>query len=270
MYQNFDALDVKQARKLGLASALGQLFDHGCDCCMSSVYLLNIVIMFKLGQHPCVLVLFLVCVHIIFYAPNWAEFFTHILRTNNNNMDVTEIHFVMITLNLLTGIFGEGIWHQSYFGLSFPTLISIFISVSVGLNCGPLILEAWDAAKDKQLFYRMTIPIITYFFAILLTIVLLPDYFKSATATKVLLFCFVFNVISIKLITGSLTRMTYSTFHWEIAGLYLTIVLLKLGFSECLICLMTLVMLARLIQLALSIIIDISTYLKINVLWVPK
>ncbi len=31
MYQTFDAIDGKQARRTGNSSPLGQLFDHGCD-----------------------------------------------------------------------------------------------------------------------------------------------------------------------------------------------------------------------------------------------
>lgn len=31
LYQTFDAIDGKQARRLGASSPLGQLFDHGCD-----------------------------------------------------------------------------------------------------------------------------------------------------------------------------------------------------------------------------------------------
>jgi phosphatidylglycerophosphate synthase len=35
MYQTLDGIDGKQARRIGAASPLGQLFDHGCDalCC---------------------------------------------------------------------------------------------------------------------------------------------------------------------------------------------------------------------------------------------
>ena len=31
LYQTFDAMDGKQARRTNSSSALGQLFDHGCD-----------------------------------------------------------------------------------------------------------------------------------------------------------------------------------------------------------------------------------------------
>merc|ERR1712232_1506641 len=37
LYQTFDAMDGKQARRTGTSSPMGQLFDHGCDClaCLS-------------------------------------------------------------------------------------------------------------------------------------------------------------------------------------------------------------------------------------------
>jgi len=31
IYQSLDAIDGKQARRTNSASALGELFDHGCD-----------------------------------------------------------------------------------------------------------------------------------------------------------------------------------------------------------------------------------------------
>lgn len=32
-----DAIDGKQARRTGMASALGEMFDHGCDAINTSV-----------------------------------------------------------------------------------------------------------------------------------------------------------------------------------------------------------------------------------------
>ena len=39
LYQTFDAMDGKHARRTGQSSALGQLFDHGCDACCVSLML---------------------------------------------------------------------------------------------------------------------------------------------------------------------------------------------------------------------------------------
>jgi hypothetical protein len=37
LYQTFDAIDGKQARRTGTSSPLGQLFDHGCDAFITNV-----------------------------------------------------------------------------------------------------------------------------------------------------------------------------------------------------------------------------------------
>ena len=39
MYQTFDAVDGKQARRTKQSSPLGQLFDHGCDAVNSNLIL---------------------------------------------------------------------------------------------------------------------------------------------------------------------------------------------------------------------------------------
>lgn len=39
IYQTFDAVDGKQARRTGQSSPLGQLFDHGCDAVNSNIFL---------------------------------------------------------------------------------------------------------------------------------------------------------------------------------------------------------------------------------------
>ena len=42
IYQTMDAVDGKQARKLGKSSPLGQFLDHGCDCVSMSLFVWNI------------------------------------------------------------------------------------------------------------------------------------------------------------------------------------------------------------------------------------
>ena len=41
IYQTFDAIDGKQARRTGSSGPLGQLFDHGCDAITNSVALVG-------------------------------------------------------------------------------------------------------------------------------------------------------------------------------------------------------------------------------------
>ena len=273
MYQNFDALDGKQARKLGLASPLGQLFDHGIDCCLTTVYIMNFIIMFKIGQSPFIFVYILFVNFIIFYFPNWSEYFTHILRTNSNNVGVTEIHLTVILMNMASWFWGDSVWQNEWFlGLSCSSVFAIFLFIAILINIPPLFVESWKAAKgkDKENYMYMLIPIVTFFFSLFLAYVMLPQVFVVPSVSIVLMFCFTFNILTIKMITGSLTRMSYDILHIEVLAIYVTIFLIFIGFSENLIAVHALLVFARLIHLAVCIIFDISTYLKINVLTVPK
>lgn len=38
IYQSLDAIDGKQARRTNSSSALGELFDHGCDAVSTGIY----------------------------------------------------------------------------------------------------------------------------------------------------------------------------------------------------------------------------------------
>ena len=273
MYQNFDALDGKQARKLGLASPLGQLFDHGIDCCLTTVYIMNFMIMFKIGTSPFIFLYVLMVNFVIFYFPNWAEFFTHVLRTNSNNVGVTEIHLTVILMNFATWMWGDVFWQQtSLFGLSTMNLFALFLFIAILINIPPLFVESWHAAeeKDKEKFFTMLIPISSFFFSLMLAYVMIPQVFAVPSVSLVLMFCFTFNILTIKMITGSLTRMDYKVLHLEVVALYVTIFLIFIGFSQQLISLHAILALSRLFHLAICIILDISNYLKINVLWVPK
>ena len=273
MYQNFDALDGKQARKLGLASPLGQLFDHGIDCCLTTVYIMNFMIMFKIGTSPFIFLYVLMVNFIIFYFPNWAEFFTHVLRTNSNNVGVTEIHLTVILMNLATWLWGDVLWQKtSLFGLSTINLFALFLFIAILINIPPLFVESWKAAegKDKEKYFTMLIPIASFFASLILAYIMIPQVFAVPKVSVVLMFCFTFNILTIKMITGSLTRMDYDIVHLEVIALYITIFLISIGFSQNLICLHALLVFSRLIHLAVCIIQDISIYLKINVLWVPK
>lgn len=270
MYQNFDALDGKQARRLGLASPLGQLFDHGLDCFLSTFLLLNFMILFKVSRYPILIMLFIFGANIIFFGPNFAEFFTHILRTNQNDIGVTEIYILIISLNVITGIFGDEIWQCEIFGISILYFIVGFLYITIVLNISPVLIEAWNAAKDKAQYTKMLVPMLSYLLSIVLAYVWKPEIFQNAGVSLVLMFSVTFNILTIKLITASLTKMEYQIFHPELICLYLFIFLLKIGISSSYITLFATLILARLLHLAICIIFDIANYLKIQIFIVPK
>lgn len=110
LYCQLDAIDGKQARRLGKSTPLGQLFDHGCDCIILTLFTYNQMVMWKLGYdiRTCFVLAF--ASMFMFYSANWAEYHTHVLVTSNGIMGVTEMEFVLLLFNLSTAIFGTSIW----------------------------------------------------------------------------------------------------------------------------------------------------------------
>ena len=108
-YSTLDAIDGKQARRTKSSSPLGQLFDHGCDSFSTAFFILAIGQALKL-QGDEMLAIF-VASQLAFWTSTWMEHQTGILITNVGQFGVTEAHFLAITLHLLTGMFGQNLWH---------------------------------------------------------------------------------------------------------------------------------------------------------------
>eukprot|EP01061_Rhynchopus_euleeides_P000461 TRINITY_DN10322_c0_g2_i2.p1 TRINITY_DN10322_c0_g2~~TRINITY_DN10322_c0_g2_i2.p1 ORF type:complete len:434 (+),score=157.83 TRINITY_DN10322_c0_g2_i2:135-1436(+) len=73
-YWVLDALDGKQARKLGVSSPLGLLVDHGCDALNTTIGMLNVAAMLNLG--PTMQAFYLwVAPTGVFFAATWEEYY---------------------------------------------------------------------------------------------------------------------------------------------------------------------------------------------------
>ena len=112
MYQTFDAIDGKQARRTKTSSPLGQLFDHGCDAINTilALYCYNHAMHFDIDLGYFILNLsgtvsefcFLTyyCFQVTFYLTQWEEFHTHTMRTNFYGiMGVTERKLLLPSLD---------------------------------------------------------------------------------------------------------------------------------------------------------------------------
>lgn len=108
IYQTLDACDGKQARRTQTQSQLGELFDHGCDS-LSTIFISLIVsIACKHGFSP-QLLFFQCCFAIcLFYTAHWQTFVSGSLRFGK--FDVTEIQLSIMSMLIVTGIFGNSIW----------------------------------------------------------------------------------------------------------------------------------------------------------------
>eukprot|EP01130_Rhizamoeba_saxonica_P003459 TRINITY_DN1464_c0_g1_i1.p1 TRINITY_DN1464_c0_g1~~TRINITY_DN1464_c0_g1_i1.p1 ORF type:complete len:246 (-),score=28.87 TRINITY_DN1464_c0_g1_i1:494-1231(-) len=126
-YQTMDNLDGKQARRTGSSSALGELFDHGCD---SLFLILTAAPMFLIWQPAKVdQFLFLTQGVLVFYTSHWEEYFTgHLILGRFANP--TEAQCCMIAVFLFTGVVGAQFWHSAI-GVFLPFLPTSLAQLTV-------------------------------------------------------------------------------------------------------------------------------------------
>lgn len=108
LYQTFDAVDGKQARRTNSSSPLGELFDHGCDaltCAFESMAFASSVMS---GRHT---IWVWVAAAVPFYFATWESFFTNTLILPEIN-GPTEGLMLIYMLHFFTGIVGAEFWAQ--------------------------------------------------------------------------------------------------------------------------------------------------------------
>lgn len=108
LYQTFDAVDGKQARRTSSSSPLGELFDHGCDalaCAFETMAFGNSIMS---GKHT---LWFWVLATIPFYGATWEHFFTNTLILPEIN-GPTEGLMLIYLAHFFTSIVGPTWWTQ--------------------------------------------------------------------------------------------------------------------------------------------------------------
>ncbi|CAK9228192.1 unnamed protein product [Sphagnum troendelagicum] len=106
LYQTFDAVDGKQARRTNSSSPLGELFDHGCDaltCAFETMAYASAAMTGKLSFW------FWVTAAILFYGATWESFFTDTLILPELN-GPTEGLMVIYLAHFFTAIVGPTFW----------------------------------------------------------------------------------------------------------------------------------------------------------------
>ncbi|XP_021772533.1 choline/ethanolaminephosphotransferase 1-like [Chenopodium quinoa] len=117
LYQTFDAVDGKQARRTNSSSPLGELFDHGCDALGCALEALAFGSTAMCGRAT---FLFWVIAAVPFYGATWENYFTNILILPVVN-GPTEGLMLIYFCHFFTTFVGAEWWAQQ-FGLSIPFL----------------------------------------------------------------------------------------------------------------------------------------------------
>ncbi|KAG0232090.1 hypothetical protein BGW42_008383 [Actinomortierella wolfii] len=112
VYQSFDAIDGKQARRTGTSGPLGELFDHGCDALNTSIEALLVANALQLGQTWwTILSQFLPLAN--FYLTTWEEYHTGTLYLSAFSGPVEGIIMIVI-LYFITAITGPQFWLHTF------------------------------------------------------------------------------------------------------------------------------------------------------------
>ncbi|KAJ6891270.1 choline/ethanolaminephosphotransferase [Populus alba x Populus x berolinensis] len=117
LYQTFDAVDGKQARRTNSSSPLGELFDHGCDALACAFESLAFGSTAMCGRDS---FWFWLISAVPFYGATWEHFFTNTLILPAVN-GPTEGLMLIYVAHLFTALVGAEWWVQ-HFGMSFPFL----------------------------------------------------------------------------------------------------------------------------------------------------
>ncbi|GMJ04574.1 aminoalcoholphosphotransferase 1 [Hibiscus trionum] len=110
LYQTFDAVDGKQARRTNSSSPLGELFDHGCDALACAFETMAFGSTAMCGGDS---FWFWVISAIPFYGATWEHYFSHSLILPVVN-GPTEGLALIYSLHFMTAIVGAQWWAQPF------------------------------------------------------------------------------------------------------------------------------------------------------------
>ncbi|XP_061108739.1 cholinephosphotransferase 1 [Conger conger] len=108
IYQSLDAIDGKQARRTNSSSALGELFDHGCDAVSTVFVAVGTCICCGMGAYPNWMFFCGFVGMFMFFCAHWQTYVSGTLRFGL--VDVTEVQFAIIIMYLMTAFGGVGLW----------------------------------------------------------------------------------------------------------------------------------------------------------------
>lgn len=110
IYSTMDNVDGKQARRTKSSSALGELFDHGCDALVTGMGLVMQLASLRLGRshlgHLSTALAFLG-----FFISTWEEYYTGVLYLGYVN-GPTEGILSFCAMYILTAMHGSSFWMQ--------------------------------------------------------------------------------------------------------------------------------------------------------------
>ena len=170
IYSTLDAIDGKQARRTQSSSALGQLFDHGCDAFCVSFLIINLAAAAHF-EDTYAFVLF-IAGYSAFWIANWKEYNTGVLMTSVGEVGVTEMQVIAIVCFLISAVFGQSVWEfalvdvlptsvfntldtflpSSALKLPFGGMVAYYIGIMIIImTCFELSKTLWETKSFKSM-----------------------------------------------------------------------------------------------------------------------
>ncbi|KAJ4478390.1 Choline/ethanolaminephosphotransferase [Lentinula aciculospora] len=134
LYQTFDAIDGKQARRTGMSGPLGQMFDHGCDALNTTLEAIIAAQALNLGRSWWTLASQVATLG-NFYLTTWEEYHTGCLYLGVFSGPVEGI-LMIVAIYIITWIYGPSFWDTGILDFLHLSNISIISNTipNIGLN----------------------------------------------------------------------------------------------------------------------------------------
>ena len=211
--QTFDAIDGKHARNTKRSSSLGQLMDHGCDSMDNFIYAIVMSQAYLFGNSINTL-LIQILIQIPFYTYTLEEHFEGILRTQMDDIGVTEVQFFSIGLLLLASIFGEKLIFFEILGIRLSNITLYFLSFCSIFQTIHLIILNSKNFQDAMKYLKHISTIIVFILAEFLTYKL--DLYQQKPFLIVLLNGLYYSLFTCKLIISNMAKRHLNIFDIDI------------------------------------------------------
>lgn len=211
--QTLDAIDGKHARNTKRSSPLGQLMDHGCDSMDNFLYTIVLSQSFLLGNSPHNIIIQII-VQLPFYTYTLEEHYTGKLRTQINNIGVTEYQFICMGMLISTSIFGEKIIYLEIFGYKLYVIIiymCLFFSIIQTIYLMSLSSKNISDALNK---YKPLLTLIAFFIGEIYSTKL--NLYQDKTLLIVILNGMYYSLFTCKLIINNTAKRDIQIFDIDI------------------------------------------------------
>ena len=218
--QTFDAIDGKHARNTNRSSPLGQLMDHGCDANDNFLFCLMISQSHLFG--PTIYTqLMEIGIQIAFYGFTLEEHFTGVLRTQSNNIGVTEYQFFSMFLVIIPVFIGHFFSNISIFGMKLNYILLIIVFICAVGQTFDLIRVNYNGLKDTFEKWNHLIELSVFCVAEVFSTRM--TFYKSKPFLIILCNGLHFSLMASKLIICNMAKKKFGNFDIDICVYVCTI-----------------------------------------------